>query len=73
MPTSPSQLETTLTRAWLKRGPLACALWPVSLLFGALGSVRRGLYRANILKSQRLPVPVSWSAISLSAAPARRR
>ncbi|WP_312435614.1 tetraacyldisaccharide 4'-kinase [Janthinobacterium sp.] len=58
MPTSPSQLETTLTRAWLKRGPLACALWPVSLLFGALGSVRRGLYRANILTSARLPVPV---------------
>ncbi|OYO26366.1 tetraacyldisaccharide 4'-kinase [Janthinobacterium sp. PC23-8] len=51
-------LETTLTRAWLKRGPLACVLWPVSLLFGALGAVRRGLYRANILQSARLPVPV---------------
>ena len=25
-------LETILTRAWLRRGPLACALWPVSLL-----------------------------------------
>ncbi len=58
MPTSSPQLETTLTRAWLKRGPLACALWPVSLLFGALSAVRRGLYRANLLKSQRLPVPV---------------
>ncbi|MFZ4877987.1 tetraacyldisaccharide 4'-kinase [Janthinobacterium sp. Mn2066] len=58
MPTSPPQLESTLTRAWLKRGPLACALWPVSLLFGGLGSLRRGLYRAGILKSARLPVPV---------------
>lgn len=54
----PANIETTLTRAWLHRGPLACALWPVSLLFGALGAVRRGLYRANILTSARLPVPV---------------
>ena len=59
MPTSsPAKLETTLTRAWLARGPLACALWPVSLLFGALSAVRRVLYRANILQSARLPVPV---------------
>src|SRR5476649_2932213 len=52
------QLESTLTRAWLKRGSLACALWPVSLLFGGLSSLRRGLYRAGILKSARLPVRV---------------
>ena len=59
MPTSsPAKLETTLTRAWLSRGPLACALWPVSLLFGALSAVRRGLYRAGVLTSTRLPVPV---------------
>src|SRR5450830_99452 len=58
MPTSPPKLESTLTRAWLTRGPLACALWPVSLLFGGLSSLRRGLYRAGMLKSARLPVPV---------------
>ena len=59
MPTpSPAKLESTLTRAWLTRGPLACALWPVSLLFGALSAVRRGLYRAGVLTSTRLPVPV---------------
>ncbi|MBG6220206.1 MULTISPECIES: tetraacyldisaccharide 4'-kinase [unclassified Janthinobacterium] len=59
MPTSsPAKLETTLTRAWLTRGPLACALWPVSLLFGALSALRRGLYRVGVLKSTRLPVPV---------------
>ncbi|UGQ47606.1 tetraacyldisaccharide 4'-kinase [Massilia endophytica] len=51
-------LESTLTRAWLRRGPLACALWPLSLLFRALSAVRRGLYRAGVLKSSRLPVPV---------------
>ncbi|MFC5480629.1 tetraacyldisaccharide 4'-kinase [Massilia suwonensis] len=53
-----NSLESTLTRAWLRRGPLACALWPVSLLFRALSGLRAGLYRAGILKAGRLPVPV---------------
>ena len=53
-----SSLETTLTRAWLRRGPLACALWPVSLLFGALSATRRALFRAGLATSTRLPVPV---------------
>ncbi|MGZ5198935.1 MAG: tetraacyldisaccharide 4'-kinase [Telluria sp.] len=52
------KLESTLTRAWLKRGPLACALWPVSQVFRALAAIRSGLYRANILTSDKLPVPV---------------
>lgn len=51
-------LETTLTRAWLRRGPLACALWPVSLLFRALAAIRVQLYRRGLLASTRLPVPV---------------
>jgi tetraacyldisaccharide 4'-kinase len=51
-------LESTLTRAWLRRGPLAGALWPLSLLFRALSSLRAGLFRAGLLKSHRLPVPV---------------
>ncbi|MBJ7308694.1 tetraacyldisaccharide 4'-kinase [Rugamonas sp. CCM 8940] len=53
-----SSLESTLTRAWLRRGPLACALWPVSLLFRALSGLRARLYRAGLLASSRLPVPV---------------
>ncbi|CAN7495797.1 tetraacyldisaccharide 4'-kinase [Pseudoduganella sp. LjRoot289] len=53
-----SSLESTLTRNWLRRGPLACALWPVSLLFGGLAGLRAGLFRAGVLKSERLPVPV---------------
>jgi len=57
MPT-PSSIETTLTRAWLGRGVLACALWPVSLLFGALSGARALLYRKGIKQSARLPVPV---------------
>ncbi|HBI69027.1 MAG TPA: tetraacyldisaccharide 4'-kinase, partial [Massilia sp.] len=32
-------LESVLPRAWLRRGPLACALWPLSLLFRALAAL----------------------------------
>jgi tetraacyldisaccharide 4'-kinase len=53
-----SGLEATLTRNWLRRGPLACALWPVSLVFRALSGLRVALFRAGVLKSSRLPVPV---------------
>jgi tetraacyldisaccharide 4'-kinase len=51
-------LETVLTRAWLRRGWLACVLWPASLLFGALAALRRALYAAGVLRAVRLPVPV---------------
>lgn len=53
-----SSLESTLTRAWLARGPLALALWPVSLPFRLLAALRRGCFRIGLLKSERLPVPV---------------
>jgi tetraacyldisaccharide 4'-kinase len=53
-----SSLESTLTRAWLRRGPLAVALWPLSLLFRLLASLRAAAFRAGILTSERLPVPV---------------
>jgi tetraacyldisaccharide 4'-kinase len=51
-------LESTLTRAWLRRGALACALWPLSLAFRALSAARAWLYRCGLLRSHRLPVPV---------------
>lgn len=47
-----------LTRAWLQRGVLAWLLWPLSMLFGGLGAVRRLLYRWGWLKTERVPVPV---------------
>jgi len=53
-----SSLESTLTRAWLRRGPLAIALWPVALLFRVLIALRAALFRGGVLKSERLPVPV---------------
>ncbi|HJV72690.1 MAG TPA: tetraacyldisaccharide 4'-kinase [Noviherbaspirillum sp.] len=50
--------EAVLTRAWQQRGLLACALWSFSLLFRVLSAVRRLLYKAGVLSSTRLPVPV---------------
>ena len=58
MPHTKPSLESTLTRAWLHRGPLACALWPLSLLFRLLSALRVRLYRSGVLASARLPVPV---------------
>jgi len=52
------QLESALPRAWLRRGPLAVALLPLSWLFGLLGALRRRLYATGMLTSTRLPVPV---------------
>jgi tetraacyldisaccharide 4'-kinase len=53
-----SPLAKTLTQAWLHRGPLACALWPLSLLMGLLVSMRRFAFHHGWLTSVRLPVPV---------------
>jgi tetraacyldisaccharide 4'-kinase len=40
------------------RGLAARCLWPLSLLYGALIRLRRGLYAAGIFRTSRLPVPV---------------
>ncbi|MEH6436718.1 tetraacyldisaccharide 4'-kinase, partial [Massilia sp. DD77] len=53
-----STLESAITRAWLRRGPLACALLPLSLLFRLLAALRARLFRAGVLRSERLPVQV---------------
>lgn len=37
---------------------LAAVLWPLSLIFRIVVAVRRWLYRAGMLPSERLPVPV---------------
>lgn len=42
----------------MRRGPAACLLFPLSLLFAALSGLRRALFRLGVLKSERLPVPV---------------
>lgn len=51
-------MAARLRQAWRRRGPLARLLWPLSLAYGALVALRRGLYRAGLLRTERLPVPV---------------
>ena len=53
-----SRLESTLTRAWLRRGLLAWSLLPLALLFRLLAALRRRLFSLGLLTSERLPVPV---------------
>jgi tetraacyldisaccharide 4'-kinase len=51
-------LALALQRAWMRRGPLACALWPASIVFGALASIRRTAYRTGLLSRGAVRVPV---------------
>ena len=47
-----------LERHWYRLTPLHLLLIPASLIFGVLAAARRALYRAGLLHSERLPVPV---------------
>jgi tetraacyldisaccharide 4'-kinase len=47
-----------LQEEWLQRGPLARALLPLSWLYRAVVALRSGFFRAGLLRSTRLPVPV---------------
>lgn len=51
-------MEAALQRAWLRRGPAALALWPLSVLFGAVVALHRALYRWRWLTPQEVSVPV---------------
>ena len=53
-----SRLEHGLTRVWLRRGPAAWLLWPISLCYGALLALRRALYKGRWLAVRRCAVPV---------------
>ncbi len=50
--------QRTLLQSWTRRGPLAWALWPLSLLMGLLVRLRQGLYLSGLLRREKLPVPV---------------
>lgn len=56
MPTS--AVDTTLQRAWLRRGPLAIALWPLSIVFWVLVCARKALYALQLRRPVALSVPV---------------
>ena len=53
-----SAFEATLQSAWRRRGALACALWPLSLLYKAVIAIRRALYAIGWFPSVALDVPV---------------
>ena len=51
-------LEQLLRRVWQRRGGLALALLPLSLLFGAVVALRRWAYQRGWRPIRSLPVPV---------------
>lgn len=51
-------IEKILLRAWMRRGLLACLLWPLSWLFGLVVNFRFALFVLGYKKSTRLPVSV---------------
>jgi len=51
-------IRPALQQAWLSKSLLACVLWPVSLIYGAIVSLRKLLYRLDVFHAQNLPVPV---------------
>lgn len=53
-----ARLARTLQQAWLRRGPLASALLPLSWVFHALVRLRRAGYAHGLFATQQLPVPV---------------
>ena len=53
-----ARVEFTLTRAWTGRGPLACALLPLSWLYALGHAIYGGLYRSGVLRSWRVGLPV---------------
>ena len=57
-PASQPAWQRVLSENWLRRGPLAWALWPLSLLMRVLVRLRQGLYLSGVLRQQELPVPV---------------
>jgi len=50
--------QTALLLAWTQRGLLAWGLWPVSLLYRLLITLRAGMFRLGLLSTQRVAAPV---------------
>lgn len=51
-------LTDTLQSAWYGNGRAPWWTWPLAALYGGVVRLRGGLYRAGMLRSVRLPVPV---------------
>lgn len=54
----PQSFREILQNAWLKRGPLACLLWPLAQLHALAVALRRWLFKRALLGSERASVPV---------------
>ncbi|MDO5692853.1 MAG: tetraacyldisaccharide 4'-kinase [Pseudomonadota bacterium] len=51
-------IEHHLRAAWMRRGPLAALLWPLSRLYGRLAARQRKAFTSGRRTATRLPVPV---------------
>jgi tetraacyldisaccharide 4'-kinase len=55
-------IDSALQAIWYERGTahriVACFLWPLSLVFATVASLRRGLYKIGVFKSLRVTRPV---------------
>ncbi len=51
-------MSARLQRAWMRRGALATALWPVSQIYRALIALRRMAYWRGLLRTESIPVPI---------------
>ncbi|MFN7855105.1 MAG: tetraacyldisaccharide 4'-kinase [Acidovorax sp.] len=51
-------LQGWLQRAWQTRGPVALALWPLALVYGAVVAVRQALYGSGFFRSEHPGRPV---------------
>ncbi|WP_240648338.1 tetraacyldisaccharide 4'-kinase [Pararobbsia silviterrae] len=56
--TRSAQAELFITRAWQKRGGFAWALWPLSLVFGAIAAARRASFRLGLRTVEHAGIPV---------------
>lgn len=53
-----NKLVQQLPRVWLARGPVACLLWPFSVIYAGLLWAKRWARKAGLHAPVRLPVPV---------------
>ncbi|WP_299805988.1 tetraacyldisaccharide 4'-kinase [uncultured Shewanella sp.] len=51
-------MQSWVNKLWYQGHPLRFALWPLSILFGAITWLRRQLFTLGIKKATKLPVPV---------------
>ena len=58
---------------WYRLSPLHLVLWPLSVLFGALAALRRGLYRAGLLARTLLRFALAFAFFLVAATGSLRK